>query len=1259
MCPCRRQFLSLIFRGFLLVAVLVLSGWRAAAQAISQEAIAQIQALLAEKDARTPAQRKIDSNLLYTIKMNRGEPIAAGIGALQTVVDVGADSTTVVDIVAHQPDSLTDTIRSLGGEVIDLQPAYRSVRARMPLQKLETLAGISSVIFVQSKQEAITWREIERGGSSSRAQKTAPAAVSPGLLKKVAPGFDERAERVESQLATALARRALVGSVTSQGDVTHRADQVRSTLGATGAGVKVGVLSDGVTSLPLLQASGDLPAVTVLPGQAGVGDEGSAMLEIVHDVAPDAQLYFASAFNGITSFAQNIKDLKTAGCDIIIDDVSYFAETPFQKGQAPSVVSDTNGGIVTQAVVDVTAAGAFYFSSAANSGSKDKNTSGTWEGDFADGGAVAAPIAGTGNFHNFGGQNFDVVTASGFGATLHWSDPLGASVNDYDMFLLNSAGTLVLTSSTNLQTGSQDPFEIMGTAVNDRIVIVKRAPGGVPAAARFLHLDTLGGLLSISTAGNTHGHNAPPGPYAFGVAATPAAAAIGAPPNPTGPFPSPFSGSNTLELFSSDGPRHFFYNADSTQITPGNVSSTGGEVQQKPDFTAADGVLCGAQGFSPFFGTSAAAPHAGAIAALVKSAAPGATQVQLKSFLLTGVIDIEGAGVDRDSGAGILDALSAVQATGTAAQASFILGTVALAEGNGNGNGSVEPGECATLVVPLINANSSVGATAISATLTTSTPGVTIDTGTSAYPNISGGGTASNTAPFGFHLATSASCPIFIDFTLTVTFAGGSSPQALSFNLRAGRPAVVISETLDGSGPVAPAGFTAATGTQTARISRDGEIGTCGVTKSVITTGSGIRRYDAYTFTNCSNSASCLTVNLNHPGFPGSSGLVQLFASAYLGSFNPASITSNYITDSGISSSQRDFTFTATSGQTYVIVVSEVNSGAATSYPYTLTIDGLCAACQTYSTQFTCCPTIGLTPASLPTGTDGVPYSQVLTPTAGTAPFTFDVSGLPAGMTPTTTVAGSTVTIGGTPTATFSGTVTVSGTDTNGCPFSQDFPLTVNSCGGSTTISADSIVGANSPNRHASVPAVAGATYLWTVGNGSITGGQGTNQLTYTAGALGTVALSVTVTPPSTCALTGDANVSIAPIGQAVQFYTLTPCRVIDTRNPDGPLGGPALAASGSPDRSFTLTGACGIPAGATSVSANLAVVSPSAGGALAIYRGDGALTGTTSISFNAGKTRACNSMLQVALDGSGTVKVNNSAAGTVHFVLDVNGYFE
>src|SRR4030095_16210092 len=126
-----------------------------------------------------------------------------------------------------------------------------------------------------------------------------------------------------------------------------------------------------------------------LAGQAGNGNEGSAMLEIVHDLAPNAQLYFATANGGVATFANNIKALRAAGCDVIIDDVGYFAETPFHQGQPPGGVSPNSGALIIQAVNDVTASGALYFSSAANSGNQNDGQSGTWEGDFADGGPVS------------------------------------------------------------------------------------------------------------------------------------------------------------------------------------------------------------------------------------------------------------------------------------------------------------------------------------------------------------------------------------------------------------------------------------------------------------------------------------------------------------------------------------------------------------------------------------------------------------------------------------------------------------------------------------------------------------------------------------------------------------------------------------------------------------------------------------------------------------------------------------------------------
>src|SRR5262249_47399889 len=123
------------------------------------------------------------------------------------------------------------------------------------------------------------------------------------------------------------------GRLVTEGDTTHRAGLARTNFGTTGAGVKVGVLSDSVDFITSSLASGDIPAVTILPGQAGFGaGEGTAMLEIVADLAPKAELFFATGGGGPAQFAQNIRDLRAAGCDIIVDDLIYFDESPFQDG---------------------------------------------------------------------------------------------------------------------------------------------------------------------------------------------------------------------------------------------------------------------------------------------------------------------------------------------------------------------------------------------------------------------------------------------------------------------------------------------------------------------------------------------------------------------------------------------------------------------------------------------------------------------------------------------------------------------------------------------------------------------------------------------------------------------------------------------------------------------------------------------------------------------------------------------------------------
>ena len=227
--------------------------------------------------------------------------------------------------------------------------------------------------------------------------------------------------------------------------------------GVDGTGIKIGVLSDGVNGLSSSQARGDLGPVTVLPGQAGHGGEGTAMLEIIHDLAPGAQLYFATATSSIHQFAQNIRDLRAAGCDIIVDDVAYSLESVFQDGQTANVQSTTSGGIVTQAVNDVTASGALYFSAAGNEGNVADGTGGVWEGDFVDGGDAGG---GFGRFHDFGdGWVGNELTSGGLWLTLQWSDPLGGSSNDYDLYVIDSTGTTILAASTNIQDGTQDPYE--------------------------------------------------------------------------------------------------------------------------------------------------------------------------------------------------------------------------------------------------------------------------------------------------------------------------------------------------------------------------------------------------------------------------------------------------------------------------------------------------------------------------------------------------------------------------------------------------------------------------------------------------------------------------------------------------------------------------------------------------------------------------------------------------------------------------------
>ncbi|MEQ1862852.1 MAG: CARDB domain-containing protein, partial [Chthoniobacteraceae bacterium] len=581
----------------------------------------------------------------------------------------GADGRELVDIKATVSDALLDALRAGGAEIVASVPRFGAVRARVRWQEIEPIAARADVQFVKPAVRAMT----------------------------------------------------NVGSQTSAGDRTHAADAVRATSPATGRGVKVGVLSDSVDFLPDVQASGDLGPVTVLPGQDGLGNtgEGTAMLEVVHDLAPEAELFFASAFISGAQFAQNILDLRKAGCDVIVDDIIYFDESPFMDGP------------IARAVNSVVADGAMYFSSAGNEGNKNDGTSGTWEGDFVDGGAAGVPIN-FGRLHSFGASTFNTVTGDGFAVTLFWADPYGASANDYDLYVLNSTGTTVIDASTNLQSGTQDPFEIVNPpAVGSRLVIVKSDN----AQPRYLHMKNFRGRLGTSTSGACFGHAAAAG--ALAVAAV----------NASSSDPNPFTGGalNPVESFSSDGLRRVFFHPDGSPITPGDFSATGGAVRQKPDIAAADGVATATPGFNPFFGTSAAAPHAAAIAALVWSYNRALTPEQVRVAMLAPALDIEAVGVDRDSGVGIVMAPAAIVAVapGPVVVAN---GTAIISESFLPASGAIDPGETVTVAITLRNVGGAPGA--ITARLLAlggvSAPGAAQDYGTLA----AGGGQAARNFSF-------------------------------------------------------------------------------------------------------------------------------------------------------------------------------------------------------------------------------------------------------------------------------------------------------------------------------------------------------------------------------------------------------------------------------------------------------------------------------------------------------------------------------
>jgi len=525
---------------------------------------------------------------------------------------------------------------------------------------------------------------------ASRRYQSVTVAVKPNQLRRL--GRAPRVVAVTEVLAPVASAVCPSGEVVSEGvEQLHAGEgtgEARDLFGVDGSGLTVGILSDSFDlateaadgSGPVATkaaddvASGDLPGeenpcgdtsdVDVLEEMGEVFeeaeppvDEGRAMAQIVHDVAPGADIAFASAFNGEDVFATNIDALADAGAEVIVDDVFYFEEPFFQDG--PVAVA------VDEAVED----GVTYLSAAGNSNFFDSEGReiASWETPlYRDAGSCPPEVQSLPGFNGFhcldfapGSQvdrTFGVKVAPGdtLAVDLQWDEPWEGVDTDLDAFLLNASGNLI-TGSAEDNEKSQRPFEVVqweNESSSERTVqlVVNRFSGESPRL-KFALVANGSGVPGTEYPRSTGADIV--GPTIFGHNGTASAISVGA---------IRFDKSTEPEKYSSRGPvRHDFGPVTGTEAAAPLGSP---EILSKPDVVATD---CGVTTFFAgltgagwrFCGTSAAAPHAAGIAALMLEAEPGEPPSGIRSALQASAVEVGESGPCA-VGAGLVEAVGAL-----------------------------------------------------------------------------------------------------------------------------------------------------------------------------------------------------------------------------------------------------------------------------------------------------------------------------------------------------------------------------------------------------------------------------------------------------------------------------------------------------------------------------------------------------------------------------------------------------------------------
>lgn len=574
----------------LLLALLLHTFAFAQAQGSSSERT--MEQLIAEKNARTPAQQKIESNVLDKISAMRRAGLTAQNAQMRNAAQFSDKYGVQVDeqgrIYVYLRPTKSATFEQL--ESIALQSGsklgatnreFKIVQVWVPFEKLEEVAGQAAIASIQPVLRPVT----------------------------------------------------NVGSAVSQGRDKSRANTIHTRYNVRGGGVKVGVLSDGCDGFQQSIASGDLLGLQVIDNSEG-GAEGTAMLEIIQDVAPQANLAFATAFGGIAGFINNIQALADAGCKVITDDVRYFGEPVYEDGP------------IAQKVDQVASINDVVYTCSAGNNNFETYSSALYVGMTP---TTLPQLIGT--VHNFGttaspddNQTFSAPTNAGVSVELQWADAFGASSNDYDLYIVNLNNNTIVASGTSTQNGTQDPLEFATLSAGGTFRAIVHLKSGNPVPFKIFYRSFAGtGSVSLSSPAapgiaNTGGHAGANG--ALGCAAV------------NGGTTATSGSPSVIRNYSARGPVTI-YNGGYPNLL---------ETRNKPDIASFDGVrVTGNGGFPTIFdGTSAAAPHVAGIAALMRSANRNLTAAQVRNLIRNTAVDLGAPGYDPVFGFGRADAYSAV-----------------------------------------------------------------------------------------------------------------------------------------------------------------------------------------------------------------------------------------------------------------------------------------------------------------------------------------------------------------------------------------------------------------------------------------------------------------------------------------------------------------------------------------------------------------------------------------------------------------------